>query len=95
MHAPVNGSPVFPGTILGYFGLIKHYLAEFFQFLQFYIFQAFKRALLFPTFLIYSYFSLIFHENALLSLLFHSKMSFRHKNPEIFPCRFAHSHFIN
>ena len=41
--------------------------------------------LLFPTFLICSYFSLLFHENALLSLLFHSKMLFTHKNPEIFP----------
>ena len=41
--------------------------------------------LLFPTFLICSYFSLLFHENALLSLLFHSKMSFTPKNPEIFP----------
>ena len=47
--------------------------------------QAFKWALLFPSFLICSYFSLLFHENALLSLLFHSKMSFTHKNPEIFP----------
>ena len=53
--------------------------------------QAFKWALLFlffllfPTFLICSYFSLLFHENALLSLLFHSKMSFTHKNPEILP----------
>ena len=55
------------------------------------IMQAFKWALLFlffllfPTFLICSYFSLLFHENALLSLLFHSKMSFPHKNTEIFP----------
>ena len=50
--------------------------------------QAFKWALLFllfPTFLICSYFSLLFHENALLSLLFHSKMPFTRKNPEIFP----------
>ena len=50
--------------------------------------QAFKWALLFlffPTFLICSYFSLLFHEKALLSLLFHSKMSFTRKNPEIFP----------
>ena len=50
--------------------------------------QAFKWALfflLFPTFLICSYFSLLFHENALLSLLFHSKMLFTRKNPEIFP----------
>ena len=31
-HAPVNGGPVFPGTILGYFGLIKHFLAEFLLF---------------------------------------------------------------
>ena len=38
-----------------------------------------------PTFHIFSYFSLLFHENALLSLLFHSKMSFTRKNPEIFP----------
>ena len=28
----MNGGPVFPGTILGYFGLIKHFLAEFLQF---------------------------------------------------------------
>ena len=50
--------------------------------------QTFKWALLFlffPTFLICSYFSLLFHENALLFLLFHSKMSFMRKNPEIFP----------
>ena len=38
----------------------------------------------FPTFLICFYFSLLFHENGLLSLLFHSKMSFMRKNPEIF-----------
>ena len=47
--------------------------------------QAFKRALLFPSFLICSYFSLLFHENALLSQLFNSEMSFMRKNPEIFP----------
>ena len=53
--------------------------------------QAFKWALLFlffllfPTFLICSYFSLLFNENALLSLLFHSKMSFTRKNQGIFP----------
>ena len=53
--------------------------------------QTFKWALLFlffllfPTFLICSYFSLLFLENALLSLLFHSKISFKRKNPEIFP----------
>ena len=35
--------------------------------------KAFKRALLFPTFLLCSYFSLLFSENALLSLLFTSK----------------------
>ena len=52
--------------------------------------QAFKWALLFlffllfPTFLICSYFSLLFHDNALLSLLFHSKMSFTGKNPDFF-----------
>ena len=49
---------------------------------------------IFPTFpyffLICSYFSLLFHENALLSLLFHPKMSFTRKNPEIFP-RSLHS----
>ena len=39
---------------------------------------------IFPTFLICSYFSLLFHENALLSLLFHSKTSFTRKNPEFF-----------
>ena len=42
---------------------------------------AFKQALLFPTILTYSYFSLLFLKKALLSLLFHSKMSFTHKNP--------------
>ena len=49
--------------------------------------QAFKRALLFLFFpiLICSYFSLLFHENALLSLLFHCKMSFMRKNPKNFP----------
>ena len=63
--------------------------------------QAFKRALLFlffllfPTFLICSYFSLLFHENALLSLLFHSKISLTRKNQEIFLARFASSSFIN
>ena len=46
--------------------------------------QAFKWALLFPTFLICSYFSLLFHENVLLSILFHYKMSCMRKNPEIF-----------
>ena len=45
----------------------------------------FPAFLLLPTFLICSYFSLLFHENALLSLLFHSKMSFNRKNPEICP----------
>ena len=53
--------------------------------------QAFKWALLFlffllfPTFLICSYFSLLFHENALLSLLFQSKISVTRKNLEIIP----------
>ena len=53
--------------------------------------QAFKRALLFlffllfPTFLICSYFSLPFHENTLLSLLFHPKMSFLRKKSRKFP----------
>ena len=42
--------------------------------------QAFKRALLFSTFLICSYFSQLFHENAILSLLFHSKISFTRKS---------------
>ena len=36
--------------------------------------QAFKWALLFPTFFLCSYFSLLFSENALLSLLFSPKM---------------------
>ena len=36
-HAPVNGGPVFPRTILGYFGLIKHFLAEFLLFSTLYI----------------------------------------------------------
>ena len=31
-HAPVNGGPVFLGTILEYFGFIKHFLAEFLLF---------------------------------------------------------------
>ena len=44
--------------------------------------QAFMRALFLPSFF---YLLLVFHENALLSLLFHSKMSFTRKNPEIFP----------
>ena len=39
----------------------------------------------FPTFSICSYFSILFHENALLSLLFNSKMSFTRKIPENFP----------
>ena len=58
--------------------------------------QAFKWAvlflffLLFLLFLICSYFSLLFHENALLSLLFHSKMSFTRKNPEFFPNYFCY-----
>ena len=39
-----------------------------------------------PTFSFFFYLLLLFHENALLSLLFHSKMSLmRKKNPEIFP----------
>ena len=49
--------------------------------------QAFKRALLFllfPTFLFCSYFSLLFLEYALLSLLFHFNMSFTRKNSRIF-----------
>ena len=32
---------------------------------------------------------LLFLKNALLSLLFHSKMSFTRKNPEFFPCSFG------
>ena len=47
----------------------------------------------FPTFLIYSYFSLLFPENALLSILFHPKMSFTIKNPEIFPRSFRSLRF--
>ena len=31
-HAPVNGGPVFPGIILGYFGFIKYFLADFLLF---------------------------------------------------------------
>ena len=45
----------------------------------------FDLLLLFPT----------FHENALLSLLFHSKMSFKRKKPEIFPCSLTCSSIIN
>ena len=45
---------------------------------------------IFPTFLICFYFSLLFHENALLSLLFHSKMSFTRKNPEFFTNYFSY-----
>ena len=61
--------------------------------------QAFKRALLFlffllfPTFLICSYFSLLFHENALLSPLFHSKMSLTGKSPKNFPHSFRSLEF--
>ena len=39
----------------------------------------------FPTFPYCFDLLLLFHENALLSLLFHSKMSFTRKNPENFP----------
>ena len=39
-----------------------------------------------PTFPYFFDLLLLFHENALLSLLFHSKMSFTHKNPDFFPC---------
>ena len=42
----------------------------------------------FPIFLLFpTFFDLLqpFHENALLFLLFHSKMSFARKNQEIFP----------
>ena len=38
-----------------------------------------------PTFPYFFALLLLFHENALLSLLFHSKMSLSHTNPEIFP----------
>ena len=40
---------------------------------------------IFPTFPYFFDLLLLFHENALLSLLFHSKLSFTRKNPEIFP----------
>ena len=43
----------------------------------------FDLLLLFPT----------FHENALLSILFQSKMSFTHKNTENFLAHFARSDF--
>ena len=59
---------------------LKSYLAQAFKWALLFLFF-----LLFPTFLICSYFSLLFHENALLSLLFHSKLSFTRKNPDIFP----------
>ena len=49
-------------------------------------FQAGPTFPIFPTFLISSYFSLLFLENA---LLFHSKMSFTRKNQEFFLDRFA------
>ena len=39
---------------------------------------------IFPSFPYFFDLLLLFHENALLSLLFHSKMSFTRKNPEIF-----------
>ena len=41
------------------------------------------------------YLHLLFLKNALLSLLFHSKMSFTIKNPEFFLARSARSHLIN
>ena len=53
--------------------------------------QAFKRALLFllfllfPTFFLCSYFSLLFSENALLSLLFSPKVFEVTKNCNFFP----------
>ena len=59
--------------------------------------HAFKWALfflLFPTFLICSYFSLLFHDNALLFLLFHSKMTFTCKNLEIYPRSLRSLEFI-
>ena len=40
-----------------------------------------------PTFLSFLYLLLLFLENALLSLLFYSKMSFTRKNPETFLAR--------
>ena len=80
---------------MGLFSLESYLTGEpcdyFLLFLDFSLTQAFKWALLFlffllfPTFLICSYFSLLFHENALLSLLFHSKMTFTRKNPQLFP----------
>ena len=54
--------------------------------------QAFKRALLFllfllfPTFILCSYFFLLFSEKALLSLLFSPKMFELTKNCNFFPC---------
>ena len=51
--------------------------------------------LLFPTFLICSYFSLLFIENTLLSLLFHSKVSLTRKNPEFFPRSLRSLNFRN
>ena len=47
--------------------------------------QAFKLALLFPTLFLCSYFSLLFSENALLSLLFSPKMFEVTKNCNFFP----------
>ena len=44
------------------------------------LYSGFQEGPTFPTFLICSYFPLLFHENALLSLLFHCKMSLMHKN---------------
>ena len=44
----------------------------------------------FPSFLyFFDLLLLLFHENALLSLLFHSKMSITRKNTENFPCLLA------
>ena len=40
---------------------------------------------IFPTFPYFFDLLLLFHENTLLSLLFHSKMSLSRKNSEIFP----------
>ena len=54
---------------------------------------------IFPTFPYFfmkmPYFSLLFHENALLSLLIHSKTLFTRKNPEIFPRLLRSLEFIS
>ena len=84
---------------------MNHIKQAFKRALQFILFcsptQAFKWALLFlffllfPTFLICSYFSLLFLENALLSLLFTLKCHLRVRIQKFFLAHFARSDFRN